>query len=201
MLGDLHADEDLLAAARGGDPAACETLYDLVAPGVLKLVTRVVGRSAADDVFQQTLMRMFERLTAYRSDAPFGRWVRAIALNHCRMHLRSPWQRARVLLDLEPEESLPLGVESCGPGGDDTSRDLALDLQRLFRHLSPRARAIVWLHDVEGCTHAEIAAAFGRSEAFSKSQLARAHARLRAAAAASPLSEPPAPRHARPKPC
>jgi RNA polymerase sigma-70 factor (ECF subfamily) len=37
----------------------------------------------------------------------------------------------------------------------------------------------VWLHDVEGCSHAEIGALFGASASFSKSQLARAHQRLR----------------------
>jgi RNA polymerase sigma-70 factor (ECF subfamily) len=37
----------------------------------------------------------------------------------------------------------------------------------------------VWLHDVEGYRHQEIAALFGKSTSFSKSQLMRAHARLR----------------------
>ena len=40
-------------------------------------------------------------------------------------------------------------------------------------------RAVVWLHDVEGFTHAEIGTALGRSPSFSKTQLSRAHARLR----------------------
>jgi DNA-directed RNA polymerase specialized sigma24 family protein len=37
----------------------------------------------------------------------------------------------------------------------------------------------VWLFEVEGYSHEEIAKAFGKSVSFSKSQLARAHARLR----------------------
>jgi len=40
---------------------------------------------------------------------------------------------------------------------------------------------VVWLYDVEGYTHPEIAAAMGRTVSFSKSQLSRAHARLRLA--------------------
>jgi RNA polymerase sigma-70 factor (ECF subfamily) len=40
-------------------------------------------------------------------------------------------------------------------------------------------RAVVWLHDVEGYTHADIGLALGRTPSFSKSQLSRAHARLR----------------------
>ena len=45
--------------------------------------------------------------------------------------------------------------------------------------LSDTARAVVWLHDVEGYTHDEIARMMDRTVSFSKSQLARAHARLR----------------------
>jgi DNA-directed RNA polymerase specialized sigma24 family protein len=41
------------------------------------------------------------------------------------------------------------------------------------------ARAVVWLHDAEGFTHEEIAALTGKTASFSKSQLARAHERLR----------------------
>jgi RNA polymerase sigma-70 factor (ECF subfamily) len=40
-------------------------------------------------------------------------------------------------------------------------------------------RAVVWLYDVEGWSHEEIARAFERTVSFSKSQLARGHARLR----------------------
>jgi DNA-directed RNA polymerase specialized sigma24 family protein len=38
----------------------------------------------------------------------------------------------------------------------------------------------VWMYEVEGYSHEEIAREFGRSLSFSKSQLARAHRRLRA---------------------
>ena len=48
------------------------------------------------------------------------------------------------------------------------------------RTLAPTARAVVWMYEVEGYSHQEIAREFGRSVSFSKSQLARAHVRLRA---------------------
>ena len=41
------------------------------------------------------------------------------------------------------------------------------------------SRAVVWLHDVEGFTHKEIAALMGKTESFSKSQLSRAYQKLR----------------------
>ena len=54
-----------------------------------------------------------------------------------------------------------------------------IDLERALARLGDTARAVVWLHDVEGYTHAEIGALFDATPSFSKSQLARAHERLR----------------------
>jgi RNA polymerase sigma-70 factor (ECF subfamily) len=56
---------------------------------------------------------------------------------------------------------------------------LRMDLEAALDRLSPTSRAVVWLHDVEGYTHEEIAGMKDRTVSFSKSQLARAHARLR----------------------
>jgi RNA polymerase sigma-70 factor (ECF subfamily) len=59
------------------------------------------------------------------------------------------------------------------------SSDERIELERALDALPATARAVVWLHDVEGLTHREIAKLMGRTASFSKSQLARAHERLR----------------------
>ena len=56
---------------------------------------------------------------------------------------------------------------------------LRMDLEAALERLGETSRAVVWLHDVEGYTHEEIAGMMGKSVSFSKSQLARAHVRLR----------------------
>jgi RNA polymerase sigma-70 factor (ECF subfamily) len=56
---------------------------------------------------------------------------------------------------------------------------LRMDLEAALERLPETARAVVWLHDVEGFTHEEIAGMMDRTVSFSKSQLARAHKRLR----------------------
>jgi DNA-directed RNA polymerase specialized sigma24 family protein len=60
-----------------------------------------------------------------------------------------------------------------------TVESLDADLGRALEALPSMSRAIVWLHDVEGFTDAEIARLFRRTPSFSKSQLARAHKQLR----------------------
>jgi RNA polymerase sigma-70 factor (ECF subfamily) len=54
-----------------------------------------------------------------------------------------------------------------------------VDLERALSTLQPLTRSVVWLHDVEGYTHREIAQLLGGTVSFSKSQLARAHLQLR----------------------
>ena len=56
---------------------------------------------------------------------------------------------------------------------------LRMDLEAALERLPETSRAVVWLHDVEGYTHEEIAGMMGKTVSFSKSQLARAHTRLR----------------------
>jgi RNA polymerase sigma-70 factor (ECF subfamily) len=185
-LGDIALSPECLAAARAGDLAAREELYTLVAAPVHALIRRIVGRDAADDLFQDTLLRMFERLPEYRGDGPIGRWVRAIAVNHCLMHLRSPWRRARIWLvggaSGGPDDAMEFGdavdaLPATAFGGRDVS--VPIDLARLLGQLPAAARTVLWLYEVEGCSHEEIARAHGRTVSYSKSRLARAHAQLR----------------------
>ncbi len=173
-LVDIRVTEQLIASARSGDEAARSRLYEELAPATYGLIRRLVGaRAVAEDLFQETLMTVFERLDTFRGEAPLGAWVRQIAVSRCLMYLRSPWHRARLGLgNLDDEEPAVLPA-SAAPSSD------SLDVERALASLSPTARAVVWLFEVEGYSHQEIARAFGRTTSFSKSQLARAHRRLR----------------------
>lgn len=166
--------ERLLA---GDVPAQAELYADLASP-VFALIRRLVSdRAAAEDVFQESLMAVFQHLPDFRGDAAFGLWVRQIVTSRCFMHLRSPWQRARLALsdlggDEEGGSARPLASDPAA------AYPAQIDLARALGELAPQARAVVWLHDVEGLTHEEIAEGFGRTASFSKSQLARAHQSL-----------------------
>jgi RNA polymerase sigma factor (sigma-70 family) len=177
-LTEIRVAEGILAGARAGDAGAQTQLYALVAPGVFALIRRIVGvRAVAEDVFQDTMIMMFEQLDQYRQEAPLGAWVSKIALSRSLMFLRSPWHRARLSFGANTDAETWLDPAHLSqPGPDPTS----LDVERALASLTPTARAVVWLYEVEGWSHEEIARSFGRTVSFSKSQLARAHQRLRA---------------------
>lgn len=172
-LAEIEIPADELAAARAGDAQARSALFTRLAPPTLAIIRRLVRHGAmADDLLQDTLISMFEHLGDFRGEAPFGVWVRSIAVSRCLMAFRSPWHRARVALESWTEDSRA-ATESDGRTAD------LIDLDRALARLSPVTRAVVWLYDVEGWSHDEIARAFERTASFSKSQLARGHARLR----------------------
>ena len=54
-----------------------------------------------------------------------------------------------------------------------------MDLEAAVAALPDATRTVFVMHDVEGYTHDEIAAMMGKTTSFSKSQLARAHRKLR----------------------
>ena len=176
-LCEISVTAELRARACAGEEAAREAIYAALAPATFGLVRRLIGqRGPAEDVFQDTMMIFFERLTDFRDEAPLGAWLRQIALSRCFMYLRSPWRRARLRLESAADVAAPGGLTLVTAG----ITPEALDLERALGRLAPTARAVLWMYEVEGYSHAEIARAFGRSVSFSKSQLARAHARLRA---------------------
>ncbi len=173
-LAEIQVSDTELAAARDGDRDARRALFERVAPGTLAIIRRLVRHQAmADDLLQDTLIAMYEHLADFRGEAPFGVWVRSIAVSRCLMAFRSPWHRAREALDhwLEDGAGVAAAQES-------RTSDL-IDLDRALARLSPVTRTVVWLYDVEGWSHEEIGRAFERTVSFSKSQLARGHARLR----------------------
>ena len=173
-LAEIEISPSELAAARAGESAIRSALFARLAAPTLGIIRRLVNhRALADDLLQDTLIAMFDHLDDYRGEAPFGAWVRSIDVSRCLMAFRSPWQRARVALDSFSEDSGAWPVEPEGRTAD------LIDLERALARLSPVTRAVVWLYDVEGWSHEEIAKGFGRTVSFSKSKLARGHARLR----------------------
>jgi RNA polymerase sigma factor (sigma-70 family) len=176
-LADIAISDELIERARSGDEAAQAAMYRALGPAVFALIRRLVGnRAVAEDLFQDTMMALFQRLGDFRGEAPLGAWLHRIAVSRCLMYLRSPWHRAR--LQWQPgddPDSLRTAMLRVTPA---ISVDV-VDVERALANLSPIGRAVVWLFEVEGYSHEEIARLFGRSVSFSKSQLARALARLR----------------------
>ena len=167
----IEIEPALLRGVKKREPAATARLYDLLARPIHGLATRILGDAeAAADVTHDTFMTVVEKVGAVRSDAAFGGWVRQIAVNECLARLRSPWHKRRVE-----------GVETeLSDGSLDAGRlNGWRDLEQALSALPADTRFVVWMHEVEGYTHQELATLLDKSVSYSKSQLARGLDRLR----------------------
>lgn len=166
----ISIDVTLIQALVAGDSAAAHAIY-LALSGIVRTLALRVLRDPmlADEVTQDTFIDVIEKAPSLVHVDAFVPWVRRIAVNHCLGRLRSPWYRRR---------DITLIAEDVDPHPVSQRVDMLRDLERALAVLTPETRFIVWLHDVEGYTHAEIGDLLGRSTSFSKSQLARGYARL-----------------------
>ena len=160
--------EAVLPRLRAGDPEAQEALFrDFEAP-VYSLARRICRTTEdAEDVVQETFIEVFRSIGQFRGQGSIWGWVRTVASSKALMRLRR--NKYRDTDDLV-DDVAPMKREDPA---------LRMDLEAALERLSETSRAVVWLHDVEGYTHEEIAAMMDRTASFSKSQLARAHIRLR----------------------
>jgi RNA polymerase sigma-70 factor, ECF subfamily len=170
--GDAVAIERMEAAvnATGATPAMLDErgFLDLYARTTIPLrayVTRTLRNPThADDIVQETYLRVLRRPLAHLSDEELRAYVFRIASNLVIDQWRS---RKREVSDgvPEPEASRP-------------DHALRLDVGRLFARLKLRDRQLVWLAHVEGADHREIAATLGLRAGSVRVLLSRARGRL-----------------------
>lgn len=178
MSAFLEADlpPDAVSRARAGEAAAQEAIYRAYQKPVRTLARRLVARaSQAEDLAHDVFVEVLQSLGQYDGRGSFAGWIRTITVRKCLMHLRSPWHRGSRWVD----GLMPLDADARHGERADSDGGQSLDLERALARLGDTARVVVWLHDVEGYTHVEIGALLGGTASLSKSQLARAHARLR----------------------
>jgi RNA polymerase sigma-70 factor, ECF subfamily len=173
---DKVDESELIARVIAGDRIAGRTLYEQHAPRVYRLVYRLTGDAELTrELTQDTFVRAFSQLARFRGDAAFSTWLHRIAVTVTSNGLR----KVRRLRARETPLDEVLGSGSTHRGDP----DLRVRLERAIDALPEAHRVTVVMHDIEGYTHAEIAAALGVAEGTSKSRLFDARARLRAALA------------------
>lgn len=167
---DIELDDVTLGRARRGDMSARERIFRLFHQPAYAIAYRVCQcPELAQDVTQEAFIHAFSRLRQFRGEAPFWGWLRRVVVNHAISVLRrSPRY-----------ETVAIEDHHATAAGDAGRIELGLDLADALAQLPAEDRTVVWLYDVEGYSHAEIAGFFGLTESFSKTRLSRAHARLR----------------------
>jgi RNA polymerase sigma factor (sigma-70 family) len=164
---------DLVVRAQRGEPDACAALARAYLRAAYSVALATVGRPAdAEDVAQDALILALERIETCREPERFGGWLLQIVRNQSKN-----WLDRRRLRDVPSSDHVPEPVDAARPLDATASRG---QLLRALCGLDPVRREIVLLHDLEGWTHPEIAAALDLSETNCRQHLFQARRELRA---------------------
>lgn len=168
----METDAAIVRRAIDGDERAMRLLWNQHAPHVEAVVRRLAGDpDLAEDIAQEVWIQIFRALPSWRGDAKFSTWIHRVAINRTLNALRRVKRLAAAETAIEEDSAV---VEQ------DAERSmLAQSIESAARQLSPGARTVFLLHDVEGYTHEEIASELGITPGGSKSQLFKARAKLR----------------------
>lgn len=167
----LTDDTQLVAACRRGEARAMERLYHQYKRRVFGMAHRIVGASDAEEVAQETFVRVFRGLAAFRGDSALSTWIYRLTVNASLSHLAKRGRRNEVgddgLTDL--------------PAPPTAERDSALAsrIEAALAQLPAGYRAILVLHDVEGLSHEECSEILECRVGTCKSQLHKARAKMR----------------------
>lgn len=158
----------LLQRARNGDEISLAAWIRRSHPEVWRLCAHLVDVSAADDLTQETFVRAWRALPAFRGDASARTWLLSIARRTCADALRMRTRRRR-LHDAVQTARLPSHTPD---------HAATLMLSDLVMHLDPDRRAAFVLTRIVGLSYAEAAQVCGCPIGTIRSRVARARADL-----------------------
>ena len=173
---------ELIAAVLKGDAASFEPLVAKHSPRVFSTVRRYARReSEVEDIVQEIWLKAFQKLSSFRAEAPFEHWLMRLAVRTCYDFLRGH-QRNRETTFSELSEPETDWLERFGvqPESASENSDAArLLVQRVLEQLSPPARLVITLLEIEDRSVKEIAELTGWSVPLVKVRAFRARAEMR----------------------
>ena len=177
-----RTDAELIAAVRGGDTASFEPLLKKYQPRVFATARRYARReSEVEDIVQEVFLKAFHKLNSFRGDAPFEHWLMRLAVRTCYDFLRAH-QRNREMsfADVTDEQTDWLDHFAANPADASENAAAARELvEKVLAQLSPAARLVITLLEIEDRSVKEVAALTGWSVPVVKIRAFRARAEMR----------------------
>jgi len=175
-------DAELIAAVIQGDSASFEPLIKKYQPRIFATARRYARReSEVEDIVQEVFIKAFQKLGSFRGEAPFEHWLMRLAVRTCYDFLRAHQRnRESSFTELSQPETDWLEQFVAAPDTASEYADAARALiQRILSRLSPPARLVITLLEIEEKSVKEIAEITGWSVALVKVRAFRARAEMR----------------------
>jgi RNA polymerase sigma-70 factor (ECF subfamily) len=175
-------DSEQIAAVLRGDTASFEPLVARYSPRVFATARRYARReSEVEDIVQEVWSKVFQKLSSFRGEAPFEHWLMRLAVRTCYDFLREHQRnRETTFTELSQPESDWLDRFVAAPEDAGADADAARELiERILGMLSPAARLVITLLEIEDRSVKEIADLTGWSVPLVKVRAFRARAEMR----------------------
>jgi RNA polymerase sigma factor (sigma-70 family) len=162
------SDAEVVAACLAGDGRAWDTLIDRYAAYIYAVALRAFGLSAdaAEEVFQDVCVRLYDGLHGYSGRGEFRAWLRAVVLSACREHLRR--EKRRPVETVEPDEADRI-----------EALETALAVRTAVTALGEPCSTTISLHFFADLTQAEVATRLGVPPGTVAARVSRCLRRLR----------------------
>ena len=177
-----RSEAELIAAVLKGDAASFEPLIQKYSPRVFATARRYARReSEVEDIAQEVWLKAFHKLKSFRGDAPFEHWLMRLAVWTCYDFLRGHQRnREATFSDLSESENDWLDRFAAHPESASEHADAAKQLiGRILEQLSPPARLVITLLEIEERSVKEISKLTGWSVPLVKVRAFRARAEMR----------------------
>ena len=179
----------LIRAAQRGEQRAFEELVRQYDQNVLRMAFHLLGSAEdANDIYQETFLRVYRNLHKFRYDCSFHTWLYRIVTNLCLDVLRKRKVRKEeppTIVTSEGEidrmDSVPDARSHGDPQRELFSRQLERRIRDVLTGLTPRERIVFEMRHYEGMRLREIGEALGTTEEAAKNCLFRATQKMRAA--------------------
>lgn len=153
------ADTELIARWQGGDERAATLLVERHAPAVARFVASLGARAEADEVVQDTFVRAFGSLDAFRGESALRTWLFTIARRLVLDRRRAERRRG----DDAPIDEADAATEYDALDGM-VAHETQARLQGALARLTPTQREVFLLRVNEGLSYKEIAEVAGTTE-------------------------------------
>jgi RNA polymerase sigma-70 factor (ECF subfamily) len=194
---NFDEDQQLMLRLKGGDDLALNALMERWQIPLVCFILRYTGdKEDAQDLAQETFVRIYESRVHYQPTAKFSTWLFTIAGNLCRNHARWRERHPTVTLHGSEKDELP-GLESTIPAAEDTPadtaerNDLASAVREHIQRLPHDLKAAIILFEYQDLGYDQIAAALKCSPKAVETRLYRARKILRDALVHWKVLSPP----------
>jgi RNA polymerase sigma-70 factor (ECF subfamily) len=182
-------DEQLLSLVKKGDRDAFDVLFERYKAKVFSFILRYIGDHAtAEDIFQNTFLRLYTKAGYYNRESKFSTWLYTIAANLCKDELKKRSIRRHVPLDGDArgEDGLnlpPVGESiaspTAGPRKQAGDNEIYASIHEAVDALPDDLRAVVVFHSLHSLKYHEVAKILGIPTGTVQSRMHAALVKLR----------------------